>query len=122
MDGSPTPVFRGKVEHGKLHLERRDDFALLIEKLEGKDVEVILRRRFPKRTGKENRYLHALIGIMAWHCGNTPAEMKIIIKNEFGIEYTSALNTAECAMLIDDVKMLCAWLGIRIGEPEDMDL
>ena len=57
----PSPIFKGKIGNGKIWLECRADFAVLIQKLEGLDVEVILRKLRRKRSLKQNAYYWAVI-------------------------------------------------------------
>lgn len=115
------PVFRGRIANGKLQLDKREEFAALRERLEGAEIELVLRRKRKLRTNAENRRLHAILGIMAMECGCTPAEMKEAVKWELAVRYTSEQTTVESSRLMSDVLMLAAWMGIVGLDSFDVD-
>src|ERR1044071_9555171 len=106
MRGSLTPKrkYRGKVENAQLLIEDRAEFRQKVLLLEGREFELTLDQWHPKRSIQQNKYLHACIGILAWHIGYTPAEMKVVLKNEFDIEYTRSLTTAQCTVFIENIR------------------
>ena len=80
----PASLFRGQVVDGKLKLERRDDFAMLIDSLEGKQIELTVRKYARPRSPNQNRYLHGVvIPLIAECCGYEPDEMKSALKYRF---------------------------------------
>jgi len=79
-----TPVFNGTVTEGKLNLIDREKFIIHISTLEGKSIEVIVRRKYSKKTDKENKYFRGVVvPIIAKHCGYTDDKMFGILQVKF---------------------------------------
>ena len=62
-----TPVFNGTVEKGKLVPVNKDRFLLHCCTLEGKPVEIIVRRRYAKKSNKQNKYYRAVVVKLIGH-------------------------------------------------------
>lgn len=58
---SLVPIFPGKVESGKLIPYDRDGLADWIKTLDGKPVEIIIRREVNRRSNKQNSYLWSVV-------------------------------------------------------------
>jgi len=128
-----TPIFRGRVEAGKLKLDHRDEFAALLQRLEGKEIELTLRRYRRQRTPNQNRYLHAVvIPVLAEHCGYDAEEMKTALKLRFlrdgdgelkglpRVRSTADLTTAEMTEFIDNIRRLATEMGCSIPSPNEV--
>lgn len=126
-------IFRGRIEGGKLKLDHRDEFAALVKRLDGKEVELTLRRHRRQRSRNQNRYLHAVvIPILAKHCGYDDEEMKTALKLRFlrcgdsevnglpRVRSTADLTTAEMAEFIDRIRQLAAEMGCSIPSPNEV--
>jgi len=128
----PTPIFRGRVEAGKLKLDHRDEFAALLKRLEGKEIELTLRRYRQQRSPNQNRYLHAVvIPLLAGHCGYDAEEMKTALKLRFlrregeahglaRVSSTADLSTEEMTEFIDNVRRLATEIGCSIPSPNEV--
>jgi hypothetical protein len=113
----PSRIFKGKIGNGKIWLECRADFAALIQKLEGLDVEVILRKLRRKRSLKQNAYYWAVIVPMFQEAVpfDTPDEAHQALKMQFltdrtkrmpTIRSTTSLDTAEESTYIESCRNL----------------
>jgi hypothetical protein len=127
----PTPVFRGKIEAGKICLDRRDEFAAVIASLDGKPVELILRRLRTKRSSNQNKYYWGVvIALFAEHCGYSAEEMhdalkwQLLQKHEQGVlptvRSTADLSVDEFTEYVEQSRMLAAGMGVVIPGPEEV--
>lgn len=126
-----TPIFGGEVRDGKLNLYDREGLARLVTKLEGKRIELVLRKHKTKRSNPQNRYLHGVvIPILAAHCGYDPEEMKEALKWRFlrkedgrfpTVRSTANLSVEEMTEFIDHIHRLAAELGVYIPSPGDVE-
>ena len=127
----PTPVFRGKIEAGKICLERRDEFAAHIASLDGKSVELTLRRAKSKRSTNQNAYSWGVvIALFAEHCGYSPEEMhealkwQLLQKHDAGtlptVRSTSELSVLEFQEYVENVRMLAAQMSVVIPGPGEV--
>jgi hypothetical protein len=125
------PAFHGRIEEGKICLELREAFANLVERLEGQDIEIILRRRTHRRSLAQNSfYWSCVIPLIAEHCGYEPEEIHSALKERFlrdranevngmvKIRSTSSLNTAEFTDYLESCRRLAAELGVVIPDPD----
>jgi len=133
----PIPIFLAKVEKNRLKLENPDQFNLWCRQFEGKDVQVIVKKKTRKRTsgqidelGNQNGYLHGVVfTIAAKETGHTLEEIKEIFITMFSPykimtlngksvsihKRTSEMNTFECAEFIDSI--ICELAKINIIIP-----
>jgi len=129
----PTLLFRGHVEAGKLKVDHRDEFVALVQRLEGKEVELTLRRYRRQRSPNQNRYLHGVvIPLLAEHCGYDAEEMKTALKLRFlrnadgevkelpRVRSTADLSTAEMTEFIDRIRQLASEIGCSIPSPTEV--
>jgi len=58
---NPTPIFRGLIENGKICLERREDFAGLIQRLDGAEIDLRLSKHRNVRSISQNAYYWAVV-------------------------------------------------------------
>ncbi len=130
-----TPLFPGQVSKGKLILETPMRYLAYLSGLEGKRVELILRKQKPKRSDQQNRYYWGcVIEILANHCGYEPEEMHEALKVKFLSDHaedekglirigsTAKLTTAEFVDYTDRVVRWAAEsLSVFIPDPGQVE-
>jgi hypothetical protein len=131
-----TPTFRGVVEKGKLHLNEPERYLVWLSTLEGKKVELTVRKSQSLRSLQSNRYYWGvIIEILANHCGYDRDEMHEALKFKFlsdkrmdekglvKIGSTAALNTDEFINYTNRVVMWAATdLQVFIPAPGDIEI
>ncbi len=129
----PAPVFRGKVEGGKLLLYQQREFLAYRQTFEGKDVQVVLKRWREPRSSKQNRYYWGVVvPLMAESIGYDCEEMHEALKWRFlkihdddsdlpTVQSTSALNTEEFTDFVEQCRMLAGSMGINIPDPGEAE-
>jgi hypothetical protein len=131
----PTPVFRGRIEHGRIRLERREDFAGLIARLDGREIDLILRKHRNVRSLSQNAYYWGVvIPLLAEHIGDDTEAVHRALGNEFlqrhievetqaswkrltTVRSTADLDTAEFTEYIEQCRRLGAEMGVVIPSP-----
>ena len=123
----PVPVFRGKIEGGKIHLDYPEDFRELIEKLEGKPITIRLKRYFPNRSLPQNNYYWGcVVALLAEHCGYDKEEAHEALKWRFlqkhdgpmpTVRSTASLTTVEFGEYVENCRRLAAEMGCVIPDP-----
>lgn len=108
-----NPVFTGIVTQGKLKLDAPARYLVHLAKLEGKLVEVVVRRRRSQRSIQANAYYWGVvIEILANHFGYEADEMHEALKwqflrrNEGGlatVRSTAKMDSKEFAEYVDRV-------------------
>jgi hypothetical protein len=79
-----TPIFTGTVDKGQLKLDHPHKYLIQVSALNGKKVELVLRKRRTKRSDRQNRYYWGVvIQILANFCGYEPEEMHESLKYQF---------------------------------------
>lgn len=79
-----NPLFRGKVEKGKLMLDDPSRYLVRLSSLEGKRIELTVRKQRETRSDNQNRYYWGvIIAILSEHCGYTTDEMHDALKFKF---------------------------------------
>jgi hypothetical protein len=118
-----SPIFRGRVEHNKLKLDNREGFQKLIESLNDKKIEIILRERTVGRSEQANRYYRGIvIQDMADFAGFTNLEMHNVMKKELGIVTTTKLSTKEFQEYVEHVRRIAAEkYGLNIPGPNEVE-
>lgn len=143
MAKHPTPVFRGRIEQRKICLEQRDGFAALIARLEGNEIDLILRKHRNVRSLSQNAYYWAVvIPVLAEHCGYEDEEMHKALQWRFlqkhadqtgefetqgtwvklpTVRSTADLDTAEFTDYIERVRTLAAQMGCVVPSPGQVE-
>lgn len=122
------PIFHGSIAGGVLYLDDVQAYEKQIASLDGKPVELILRRHRVQRSGNQNRYFHGVVlPLLAEHCGYECDEMREALKIKFlsthtdgdlpSVRSTADLTTAEFAEFTDQCRRLGAELGVNIPDP-----
>lgn len=79
-----TPIFRAKIESGKLVLAVPRAYDAHLRNLDGKEVEVIIRVPKKTRSLQQNKYYWpVVVGLIADHLGLTPYEAHEWLRQEF---------------------------------------
>ena len=126
-----APIFRGRVEAGKLKLDHRDEFSALVRRLDSKEIELVLRRYRRRRSMPQNAwYWGCVIPVLAEHCGYDAEEMHEALKWRFlkkhegplpTVRSTADLDTAEFSEYIEQVRRLAAEIGCAIPSPASVE-
>jgi len=129
-----NPVLYGKVERGKLVLDYPEQLVIRMASLEGKRVEVIVRKETKTRTNQQNRYLWGIVyAIISDNTGYDPEQVHDAMKVKFAskhldnglviTERTSKMTTERMTQYIDDIKRWAAeFLGLYIPDAGEITL
>jgi len=131
----PTPIWRGKVQHGKIQLERRADFAALKMRMEGQEIELVLRKFRRQRSLQANSYYWGVVvPILGEHIGYDAEEMHDALKQRLlrdhehevdgfaKVKSSASLNTAEFSEYVEQCRRLAAEMGVYIPSPNEVGL
>ena len=118
-----APIFRGKVLKGKIKLDNRERFELLVKSFEGKRIELILRERQAGRSDEANKYYWAIpVAILSEHLGYEPEELHEILKNQFKVVSTARMETAQFWEYIEKIRRWAIQFhGVNIPDPGSVD-
>lgn len=127
-----NPIFKGRVEKGKIILENQNRYLVQISKLEGKQVELILRKQKKQRSIAENSYYWGVvIEILKDHCGYDAEEMhealkfKFLRKGKEGLETVVSTTKLSTAAFEDYLETIRIWaskeLNCFIPLPNEVD-
>jgi hypothetical protein len=125
-------IFRGRVEGGKLRLDREDEYAALVASLEGKPIEQTLRKERKRRGNSQNRFywgvvLKTVADQLGWDVDDLHHELKrkfLAVEHDTALVMTRStadLDTAEFTEYIDNVMRLAAEMGIYVPSPGEVD-
>jgi hypothetical protein len=127
---TPTPIFRGTVEKGRICLDYPGTFKALLARLEGKQIALRVTKHHHSRSLNQNAYYWGIvIPLLAESCGYEDEEMHDALKhrflrdraNEKGglvlVRSSAALNTAEFTEYIEQIRRLAAEMGVAIPDP-----
>lgn len=128
-----TPIFFGTVKHNKVIFEKVDLLNGYLISLEGKDIEIVIRKRKKNRTLSQNNwYWSCVVGIAAEHFGYEPDEMHEAYKFLFlrkhvegkpeTVRSTTSLTTVEFSSYVEKCRQFCAEEEIVIPDPGEIDL
>ena len=129
-----NPVLYGKVERGKLVLDYPEQLVIRMASLEGKRVEVIVRKETTTRTNQQNRYMWGIVyAIISDNTGYDPEQVHDAMKVKFASQHldnglviterTSKMTTERMTQYIDDIKRWAAeFLGCYIPDAGEVAL
>jgi hypothetical protein len=123
-----------KVVNGAMEYRNVDYVALNIEKFEGCSGILHIKKKWNKRSNKQNRYFWLCMGVLSEHTGHTPEEMHTIVKGlycpkkqikvgkkEYSVpKGTSELSKGEFVELMLNIDVLASELGVVLPRPEDL--
>ena len=130
-----TPIFTGTIEKGKLLLDQPQKYLIQISALNGKKVELILRKKRNPRSLRQNAfYWGVVIEILSNHFGYEPEEMHNALKFQFlrfrsdkspdlvSVKSTTRLSTEEFNNYVNRVVIWAAQEhGIFIPDPRQVE-
>ena len=102
-----NPLFYGTINKGKLILETPQKYLVHLSGLEGKRVELILRKRKSKRSNQQNKaYWGIAIEILCDKTGYTKDQMHFALKEKFAsrIDPVTELRIVESTSKMDTVR------------------
>ena len=129
-----SPILYGKVEKGKLILDYPEKFIVRLASLEGKRVEVVVRKETNTRTSQSNRYLFGVVyAVISENTGYDPEQvhdaMKVMFASqhlENGLvitEHTSKMDTVRFSKYVDDIKRWAAeFLHCYVPDAGEVDI
>jgi hypothetical protein len=127
--------FTARVENGKMINLNRDKLNTQIHYFEGKDIEIIIRKKKRSRTNQQNKAQWWYYTELGNYLGYTPEEMHEICKFKFlkrdgyneeskeHIEYyksTSSLTISEHSEYLDKIRIWASSLGFYLPEPNEI--
>lgn len=118
------PVFRGKVEKGRIVLDNRYKFRTYLDTFEGKRVELVLREKTMMGSAKQHRYYRGVVlKKISDYNGDTVEDLHKSMKQRFGVVSTTKLTESAFKQYIDQViRFAAGFLGVVIPDPEHIDL
>ena len=117
------PIFRGKVENGRIRLDNKDRFRPYLQSFEGKRIELVLRERTETRSDQQNAYYHGVVvKMISDKTGHDPEETHQKLKEHFKVQTTTKMKTAEFQEYIENCRRFAAeFLEINIPDPDSVD-
>ena len=134
-----TPIFLAKVEHNRLKLENTEQFSLWCGQFEGKDVQIIVKKKTRKRTsgqvdelGNQNGYYWSVVlPLSAKTLGYTDKEMHEVFMTEYApyhiVEFknkkitvkirTSEMDTIQFTEYVKTIRQVMAEMNCIIPDP-----
>lgn len=133
MNSSINPIFFAKIKDGNVLFSDKELLKAHLTGLEGKDVDVIVRRHRKDRTNSQNRYYWGcVVAIPAQHFGYYSEEMHdafkwlFLIREEQGkpktVRSTADLSTLEFTDYVEKCRQFCAENGLFIPDPDSVDI
>jgi len=128
-----SPIFRAIISTGKVVFDNLGLFNDYLTLLEGKNVDVIVRRHKKDRTLPQNRYLWAVCyKLISDHTGYTVDEIHDSMRAMFLIDNlgkfpvvrsTTSLDTVAFTAYVESIRQFASEdLGIVIPDPEEVDI
>ena len=90
---SYIPIFKGVVTKGMLIFSNQDKFNDYLSSLDGKDVQIIVRKPTKIRSVNQNRYYWGVIlDLLSRETGYEPEEIHEFLKNMFLFKHMSIIG------------------------------
>ena len=131
-----TPIFTGTVKKGKMVISNRNDFLAYISTLEGKTIEVVVRKQKNTRSVRQNAYYWTVcVKMLADETGYTTDEMHDILRGMFlakiimfagkevvTVQSTTSLSTSEMEEYLSSIRQ---WASVELNcyvpDPNETD-
>ena len=131
----PVPIFTGHIESGFFRLDNAGTFATFLRTLEGKRIELTIRRERLGRSLQQNRYYWGVVvSLIADHCGYEPEEMHEALKlkflsdmveDEHGLVRVGSTTKLSTEGFIDYINRIVRWaaqdLQCLIPDPKSIE-
>lgn len=132
-----TPVFTGTIEHGKLSLDKREEFQSYLHALNGKRVELTVEKlKHPRSNGQNRYYFGVVCKLIAEHTGHDVEQVHELLKAMFSPKWhfilgdmnraaiptsTTKLDTIEFEAYLDQCRHWAeGFLGVVIPLPGEV--
>jgi hypothetical protein len=128
-----TPIHRGKVTQGKMILDNQSRFLVCLSRLEGKEIEVTVRKKKAQRSLEQNKaYWGIAVEILSDHLGYERDETHDLLRAKFLsrvddkglmiIRSTTSLSTVEFMEYYEKIQRWAAsFLNCYIPSPGECD-
>lgn len=129
-----NPIHSGRVEKGKLILNNPNRYLVHLVRFEGKEVELVLRKKKSQRSLNQNAYYWKIIvEVIGQELGYDKDEVHQALKNKFAsrydeqtgltiVESTAKMDTVRFIKYTDDIKRWAAeFLNIYLPDPNQVD-
>ena len=125
-------IFLGTIQRGNILLQRKEKFIDYLRSLDGKEIELIVRRLKKKRSKQQNRYYWGVVvELLCETTGYNEEEMHESLKMLFlkdltrkipTLRSTASLTTKEFEKYLARIRMWAAQnLGCSIPEPNEVE-
>lgn len=128
-----NPIFSGIIEQGAVKLDNPSRYALYAKNLEGKRIELVLRKEKSKRSNNQNNYYFGVVcNVLGNYFGYDTEEMHEALKMKFlrtgacdleTVKSTTKLNTAEFEEYLETIRR---WASVEyevvIPLPNEVDI
>lgn len=122
-----------KVVGGTLEWKNVDYLHVNLEKLEGLQGILTIKKKWNKRSLSQNSYFWLCMGVLSDYTGHTPEEMHVVVKGLYSPKKevkvgdktysipkgTSELSKGEFVELMMNVNVLASSLGVVLPDPSD---
>ena len=121
--GLRPPIFRGKVENGRIRLDNKDRFRPYLLSFEGKRIELVLRERTEGRSDQQKAYYHGVDRKMVGaDKGDDQEETEEKLNEDDKVVTTTKMKTLEFQEYIESCRRFAAeFLDLNIPDPESVD-
>lgn len=128
-----NPIFLAQIKNGKIAFNNEGQFNDYLLSLEGKEVEVVVRKWKKERSNNQNRYYWGVvIKLLSEYLGYTDEEMHDALKMLFlkdesrkvpTLRSTTELNTVEFEKYLENIRMWAAQMfGFYIPTPNEVEV
>jgi hypothetical protein len=130
-----NPIFRGRIEKGKLLLENPARYLMALSNLEGQHIELVVRKQKSQRSLAQNRaYFGIAVDMLCEKTGYDKDSMHDALRTKFAstedlttglrvIESTSKMDTVRFMKYYDDIQRWAAeFLDVYIPSPNESDI
>lgn len=123
--------YPGLIKNGKIVLDDRGGFQFAVNKLEGKRVQVLVRKQTTSRSYKQNRLYWLYLTFIGQELGYETEELHSTFKAMFLtdrsgkmpiVRSTTSLTTDEFGVYTDKIKRKVAEMGIVLPDPEQTEI
>ncbi|MFZ4441066.1 MAG: hypothetical protein ACOYOS_21860 [Syntrophales bacterium] len=131
---SQAPIFAGTIDKGKLILDQPQRYLVQLSALNGKKIELILRKRRSQRSIQQNSaYWGLAVEILCNHTGYDKETMHAALKHKFAshvdgvsgltvVESTTKMDTKRFMKYYEDIQRWAAeYLHVYIPSPNEVD-
>ena len=102
-----TPLFTGRIDRGKLILDTPQRYLVHLARLDGKPVELLIRKRRSQRSLPQNAYYWGVVvEILAEHFGYEKEEMHVALKFKFLRTHDGDLPTGRSTSKLTTVEFV----------------